>query len=136
MSTIDRPLPRPTDITQPYWDAAMVGKLVIQECQDCGARQFYPRNICIKCASDRLGWLTCSGEGSIYTFTINHRAPHPYFKGLVPYVVAMVELDEGVRLMGNVRGEDALQAKIGSRVKVVFEDGRDEVVLPGFELRK
>lgn len=134
MSITDRPLPRPTDISQPYWDAATAGKLVIQECQDCGSKQFYPRNLCMKCGSDRLGWLTCSGEGGIYTYTINHRAPHPYFKDKVPYVVAMIDLDEGVRMMANIQGENALRARIGARVRIVFEDTGSGVTLPQFEI--
>jgi len=134
MPVTERPLPRPTDITQPYWDAAAAGKLVIQQCQDCHAKQFYPRNLCTKCASDNLGWLTCSGRGNVYTYTVNHRAPHAHFKTQLPYVVAMIDLDEGVRLMANIVGTDATRITIGTRVKVVFEDAGEGIALPQFEV--
>lgn len=134
MSESTRPLPRPSDITQPYWDAAASRQLVIQQCRHCGAKQFYPRVLCMKCGSGELEWLKCSGEGSVYTFTINHRAPHEHFKGLVPYVVAMIDLDEGVRMMANIVGDDALHTTIGARVQVVFEDTGNDITLPQFEL--
>lgn len=134
MSILERPLPRPSDVTRPYWDAAAGHQLVIQQCESCGSKQFYPRILCMQCNSDQLGWLVCSGKGSIYTYTVNHRAPHEYFKSQTPYVVAMVELDEGIRMMANIVGSNSIKASIGARVRVVFEEVGEGVVLPQFEL--
>jgi len=134
MSTFQRPRPRPSDITQPYWDAAAAHRLVVQQCRACGSKQFYPRCLCMKCASEDLEWAACSGQGSVYTYTINHRAPHAHFKARLPYVTAMIDLDEGVRMLANIVGDDALRTAIGARVRVVFEDAGDGITLPQFEL--
>ena len=129
-----RPLPQPTDLTCPYWQAAAQGELHMQHCGACGQWQFYPRPFCIHCEAEDLQWRAVSGLGRIYTYTINHRAPNAFMKLRLPYVVAIVELDEGSRLMANIQGEGALDAAIGSRVKVLFEPVSEELALPQFAL--
>lgn len=134
MSEPTRPLPRPSLVTQPYWDAAAAHKLTVQECASCGHVQFYPRIVCTECASAELNELVCTGRGEVYTYTINHRAPHAYFKAQTPYVVAMVELEEGVRLMANIVGPSARDVQIGAPVMVEFEDTGQGITLPQFRL--
>ncbi|WP_404301170.1 Zn-ribbon domain-containing OB-fold protein [Alicycliphilus denitrificans] len=129
-----RPLPQPTDLTRPYWQAAAQGELHMQHCGACGQWQFYPRPFCIHCEAETLQWRAVSGLGRIYTYTINHRAPNAFMKLRLPYVVAIVELDEGPRLMANIQGEGALDAAIGRRVKVLFEPVSEELALPQFAL--
>ncbi|RKJ99261.1 Zn-ribbon domain-containing OB-fold protein [Alicycliphilus denitrificans] len=129
-----RPLPQPTDLTRPYWQAAARGELHMQHCGACGRWQFYPRPFCIHCEADALQWRAVSGLGRIYTYTVNHRAPNAFMKARLPYVVAIVELDEGPRLMANVLGNAVDQAGIGKRVKVTFEAVSEEVALPQFVL--
>ena len=129
-----RPLPQPTDLTRPYWQAAAQGELHMQHCGACGRWQFYPRPFCIHCEAEALHWRTVSGLGRIYTYTVNHRAPNAFMKARLPYVVAIVELDEGPRLMANIQGEGALDAAIGKRVKVLFEPVSEELALPQFAL--
>ncbi len=129
-----RPLPQPTDLTRPYWQAAARGELHMQHCGACGRWQFYPRPFCIHCEADALQWRAVSGLGRIYTYTVNHRAPNAFMKARLPYVVAIVELDEGPRLMANVLGNAVDQASIGKRVKVTFEAVSEEVALPQFVL--
>jgi uncharacterized OB-fold protein len=129
-----RPLPQPTDLTRPYWQAAAQGELHMQHCGACGQWQFYPRPFCIHCEAEALHWRAVSGLGRIYTYTVNHRAPNAFMKARLPYVVAIVELDEGPRLMANIQGEGALDAAIGKRVKVLFEPVTDELALPQFAL--
>lgn len=129
-----RPLPQPTDLTRPYWQAAAQGELHMQHCGACGRWQFYPRPFCIHCEAEALHWRAVSGLGRIYTYTVNHRAPNAFMKARLPYVVAIVELDEGPRLMANIQGEGALDAAIGKRVKVLFEPVSDELALPQFAL--
>ncbi|CAM4015045.1 Zn-ribbon domain-containing OB-fold protein [Bordetella tumulicola] len=135
MTSGQRPIPQPTDITRPYWEAAAAHKLVIQECQACGARQFYPRGFCIACLSDQLQWMPCSGKGTIYTFTVNHRAAHSYMKERLPYVVAAIDLDEGTRMMANIVDSPPDAVHMGARVQVVFEDLPDGMALPQFRLQ-
>lgn len=130
MSQAQRPLPLPTDITQPYWDAAVAHRLVIQECQTCKARQFYPRGFCTACLSDSLQWIECSGRGTVYSYTINHRAPNAFMKQKLPYAVAAIDLEEGVRLIMNIVDSSLDQLAIGAPVTVVFEKASDEITLP------
>lgn len=134
MSQNQRPLPQPTDITRPYWSAALAHRLVIQECRQCRSRQFYPRGFCTQCLSDDLDWQPCTGQGTIYTYTVNHRAPNAFMKERVPYVVAAIDLDEGVRMITNIVDSPLEKIRIGARVKVVFEDMTDEISLPQFQL--
>ncbi|SPA34267.1 conserved hypothetical protein [Cupriavidus taiwanensis] len=134
MSEAQRPLPRPTEITAGYWQAAAQGRLVVQGCRACGHRQFYPRTLCVACGSDQVEWAEVSAFGSIYTFTVNHRAPNAFMKARLPYVVAIVELDEGVRMMANIINAPPEAVAIGKRVRVVFEKASEDVSLPQFEL--
>ncbi len=134
MSDVIRPLPQPTDLTRPYWQAAARGELHMQHCQACNRWQFYPRPFCVHCESDDVQWRAVSGLGRIYTYTVNHRAPNPFMKQRLPYVVALVELDEGPRLMANIQGDGALETSIGRRVKVIFEAVSEELALPQFML--
>lgn len=134
MTEAQRPLPRPSEATEGYWRAASEGRLVVQGCKACGHLQFYPRNLCLQCQSDALDWTAVSGFGRIYTFTVNHRAPNAFFKARLPYVVAVVELDEGPRLMANILDAAPEAVAIGARVKVRFENASDEITLPQFAL--
>jgi uncharacterized OB-fold protein len=120
-----RELPEMDTTAAPFWQAAAEGKLLIQECPGCGHRQFYPRALCTACGGD-TAWLETAGRGRIYTFTIvraNHAQP---FKGLLPYVVGMVELDEGPRMMANFSDIGPDDVHIGQEVEcfaVKVEEG-------------
>ncbi len=134
MAEVLRPLPLPTDITAPYWQAAKEGALSIQQCQECQIWQFFPRAFCAHCSSENLVWKKTSGLGKVYTFTINRRAPNPFMKARLPYAVAIIELDEGTRMMANIVNSDLEAIAIDARVKVCFERASDEITLPQFEL--
>lgn len=134
MSDYNRPLPVPDGDTRPYWDAAKEHRLAVQRCQDCGDTIFYPRSVCPACMSDRIEWINASGRGVIYSYTVIHRAP-PGFGDSVPYVVALIDLVEGVRLMSNVVNP-ASDVRIGAPVEVVFDDVTPEVTLPKFRLAR
>lgn len=103
---------------------------MVQYCPECRQYQFYPRPFCVRCSCESLEWREISGLGTVYSFTVVWRPPLPDWP--VPYVVAIVELDEGVRLLANVISEDALDVHIGSRVRVAFERQPDDWVLPQF----
>jgi uncharacterized OB-fold protein len=107
------------------------GRLVLRTCADCARSHFPPRHLCPHCWSPRLQWLDASGEGTVYTCTIMRRAPQPQWLARVPYVLALVDLAEGPRMMANIVGDDALGVAIGERVQVCFED-RDGAALPQF----
>lgn len=129
-----RPLPVPTTETAPYWHAAFAGRLVIQQCRACAKFQFYPRRFCTQCLSDQIGWFEASGRGRIYTYTVCRIAAHPAFEARVPYAVAMVELEEGPRMLAGLVDADLGRLSIGAAVRVCFEPISEEFALPMFEL--
>jgi uncharacterized OB-fold protein len=132
--TPDRPLPQPTAETAAYWRAAARKELVIQKCIDCGKAQFYPRGFCVSCLSDEITWIPCSGRGRIYTYTINHIPGYPGKSDQLPYANAIVDLDEGVRMLTEIVKSDLDCLDIGALVQVCFEPISDSISLPQFRL--
>ena len=129
---IERPQPTPDAATGPYWAAAHEGRLVMPRCDDCGKYHFYPHPLCPFCSSAKLVWTPVSGRASLYSFSIVHRAPSKAFAGEVPYVVAVVQLEEGPRMYSNVVGVPNDAVKVGDHVQVLFEAVTPEVTLPRF----
>lgn len=127
-----KPVPVPTPETQPYWDAAAAGRLKIQRCTDCGRPFFYPRPSCPFCASDALEWFTASGRATLYSYTINHR-PAPGFERDAPYAIAVVQLEEGPRMMANIVGVENTPENLvlDMDLEVTFEK-RGEMTIPQF----
>lgn len=130
----NRPLPVRDADTLPFWNAARAHRLDIQRCGACGRTNFYPRAICPHCHADELDWVTSAGTGTIHSYTVARRPAGPAFARLVPYVIVLVDLDEGVRMLSNLITTDTESVRIGDRVRVVFEDQSDEVSLPMFEV--
>jgi uncharacterized OB-fold protein len=127
------PLPVANADSLPYWDAARERRLLIRKCNACGALHFMPRHLCPACWSDQLEWVEAKGTGSVHSFTIIRRAPMAAFAPRAPYVLALIDLDEGPRMMANVLGEDALSVRIGDRVKVTFEERGEGAMIPQFQ---
>ena len=129
-----RLIPPTTELTQPFWEAARARTLVIQQCADCGHRLFPPGANCPKCGSADLDWTPVSGRGVIYTYTVAHRPPHPVLAEQCPLAIAVIELDEGPRMMSNVVGCDPTTLTINQPVQVAFEPiDESDMVLPVFE---
>lgn len=127
-----KPLPRIDEESKGFWEACQRHELYVQRCSDCAALRYYPRALCPSCLSDRVEWVRCSGTGTVYTFTATHQNQAAGFRDALPYVMAYVELDEGVRMLTNIVDCAADAVRIGMRVEVVFEDATDEVTLPKF----
>jgi len=120
-----RPTPAPDAIEKPFFEAAARGELLYQRCPKCQHAQFYPRAVCTACGADPE-WATASGRGAVHTYTIVRQNGMPPFKDELPYVVAMVELPEGVRMMGNVTGVSPDEIGVGTKLEayaVEFEPG-------------
>src|SRR5712672_3591621 len=117
------PIPKPTPETKPFWDAAKQHRLCIQRCNDCAQHYFYPRPLCPHCLSRNVEWVDCSGRGRLPTFVINHRPPRN-FPVQQPYIIGIVELDEGARMLSNIVGVEAdpRHLRCDMPVEVVFED--------------
>ena len=131
--TAELPAPQPTADAGPYWEAAREGRLVVQTCANCGTMRFFPSHLCRACGSAEHTWEQVSGKGTIYSITIVHRAPTPAFRENAPYAVALVNLAEGPRMLANIIGDGALEAKIGDAVEVCFEM-RGDAKVPQFKL--
>ncbi|HZP89358.1 MAG TPA: Zn-ribbon domain-containing OB-fold protein [Burkholderiales bacterium] len=138
MTNMSTALPRPqaNGDSRPYWNAARERRLLIRKCNACGLRHFMPRHQCPRCWSEELEWVESEGRGSIHSFSIVHRAPTSTFAANTPYVIALVDLDEGPRMFANVVGNRALDVAIGDRVSVTFEDRGDGALVPQFTLAR
>lgn len=124
--------PKPTPETAPYWEAANREELQIQQCNACGRHYFYPRNACPRCGSTDVTWVTVSGRGRLHTYLINHR-PAPGFENEAPYAIAVVELEEGPRMMANIVGvpNTPEELELDMPLEVRFE-ARGEQMVPVF----
>ena len=125
-------LPRIDEESRGYWEALARHELHVQRCRDCGAKRFYPRALCPVCLSAATEWVRASGRGTVYTFTVTYQNQAPAYRDALPYVLAVVELVEGVRLMTNVVDCAPEAVRIGMPVEVLFEDVTPEVTLPKF----
>ena len=129
---MDRILPRATEISAPYWEGCNEGRLRLQFCQTCERYQFYPRSLCSQCHGDALEWRDAGGHGRIASFTVIHRGLSPAYQA--PYVVALIDLDEGPRLMSNIVDAEASEISVGDAVTVEFATWADGVDLPVFRI--
>ena len=126
---IEKPLPRPTEDSAPFWDAAFRGELRMQRCGDCGLVRFPPALLCARCLSESAEWVALSGKGTIYSWVVVHQSQHPAFNPDAPYNVVIVQLAEGPRLHGNLVGTPHDQIHIGMPVEVVFDKVSDDTAL-------
>lgn len=128
-----RPLPDPDADTSEYWRRLREHELWIPWCDDCGRAFFRPRPFCPRCL-DRSTWKRSTGHGVVYAFTVVHRAPIPWFKDKIPYVVALVEVDEGCRILGQITSDESKAPAVGAEVSAEFVDVNDQVTLLHFRL--
>ena len=128
-----RILPSPTPLSERYWEGTRRGQLLFQECRECGARWHPPMPICPTCHSNHVEWRAAAGGGSVYTYTVVYHPTHPAFQEQVPYVVAVVELDEGPRVVTNIKHCPVEAVHGGMRVSIFFEAVSDSVSLPQAE---
>lgn len=127
-----RILPRPTALSQPYWDGCREGVLRLQRCAECTRFQFYPRCICSHCHSARLEWHAVSGRGVLASYTVVQRGISAAYPA--PYVVALIDLAEGPRMMSSVIGAEPGQLRVGAAVEVSFVEWSPDIDMPVFRL--
>ena len=127
-----KPLPHVDAESKGFWDACRQHELRVQKCRACGALRYYPRALCPSCLSADTEWVLTSGQGTVYTYTVTYQNQSPGFRDELPYVLAYVELDEGVRLLTNIVGCAPERVAVGMRVSVVFDDMTPEISLPKF----
>jgi uncharacterized OB-fold protein len=124
-----RPKPAKDPVSATYWEAAARGELLIQHCPSCGNRQWYPRAVCTACG-ENPEWQKTSGRGTVHTFTVIRQNYAKPFREELPYVVAMIELDEGPMLMGNVTDVDVETVHIGMPVEVYMIEAEEGLGVP------
>ena len=128
-----RPRPQPTAWSEGFWQACAEGRLAIQRCDACLRLRHYPQPLCPHCRAAAWSWQTVSGRGAVYSYAVCHRTFHPAWADAVPYVVATIELEEGVRMLADLRGVAPDEVRIGMPVRVCFERLDESIVLPRFE---
>lgn len=129
---LGRPVPQMTDATRPYWQAARENRLSLPKCVACGDVFFPPKHSCPACRSDRINWITASGEGEIVSFSAVHLQPFEGYADEFPYVLATVRLAEGPQMMTNIVDCDVEALRIGDRVSVCFEERAEGARVPQF----
>ncbi|GAA0612551.1 Zn-ribbon domain-containing OB-fold protein [Sporichthya brevicatena] len=129
--SLPAPAPEVTPEGAPFWAATADGRLTLQQCAACGRHVWYPRYVCPHCHSTQLEWVEASGRGTVYSFTLTTRGILDY-AGCGPYVLALVELAEGPKMMTNLVGVDTSTLSIGDEVQVVFADTGQGNALPRF----
>jgi uncharacterized protein len=136
MADATRARPKPTPETQHFWDGTQAGELRLQRCDACANVYFPPRPFCPVCASRKVSVFKASGKAKLYSYVINHRPAAPGFTP--PYAIAIVELDEGPRMMSNImdcpQTPEALE--LDMKLEVTFEKLDDKITLPQFRPAK
>jgi uncharacterized OB-fold protein len=121
------------EVSVPFWEATRDRRLLVQWCTECEEPIFYPRAVCPGCLGTALEWRPSSGRGTIYAVTVEHRTQHPGLAAMAPYAVALVDLDDGIRMLSNVVHGDPATLRVGDRVTVTWEPLSDGRHLPLFE---
>ena len=124
--------PSPEGLNAEFYRHCARGELCFQRCSECGTWRHLPRFMCARCGSERWSWERSTGRGRVYSWTVTHQAMHPAFAADVPYAVLVVELEEGVRMVGRLRDLPPADLELDLPVEVVFDPISDEVALPGF----
>ena len=136
MPETSKPIPDLTPALAPFFEAARRGVLVVQKCDSCGRFRFPPCGLCRDCLSTAASWAPVSGRGEVFSFNVMHQVYHPGFAAEVPYAVAVVQLEEGARMVSNVVSVKPHEIRCGMPVEVVFDKLSDEITLPRFRPRQ
>jgi uncharacterized OB-fold protein len=126
-------IPGMSPLTQPYWAGARRGELLLQRCGSCAHVWHPPLPRCPECHSSDVEWSPARGYGRVYTYTVAYHATHVAMADKVPYICALIELEEGPRVLTNLRNCAEEEVSIGMPVRVVFEPLTPEITLPQFE---
>lgn len=129
-----KPLPNPLhrETSRPFWEAARRHELSLPRCRRCDRVFWYPREVCPHCLSSEIDWVAVSGRGRLHSYTVIHQPANPAFQPDVPYIYAMVELEEGPRLIANLVGCRPEEARIDLPLVAVYDDVTPEVTLVQF----
>jgi uncharacterized OB-fold protein len=127
-------LPSPRPGTMPFWEGCKRHQLLLQQCTKCGTQQFYPRVICTSCSEGSPEWVESSGNGTVLSWTIVRHPVSEAYADDIPYVIALIKLQEGPTMMSQIIDCDPESVQSGMRVEVSFQDWTDEISMPMFRL--
>jgi uncharacterized OB-fold protein len=127
-----KPLPKPNADTQPFWDGCCEHKLRFQKCKACGHIRWPAGVVCPRCHSQEAEWVESSGKGKAYSFAVFHTVYEPSFARDVPYVVAIIELEDGPHFLSNIVGCPPGEVRCDMPLELVWEDVTPEFSLPKF----
>jgi uncharacterized OB-fold protein len=127
-----KPLPRPDAASEPFFAGARRGELMLQRCSDCGACRLNALSRCDACRSPRFAWERASGRARLVSWAVMHQRYHPAFYDELPYLLAVVELEEGPRLLTRLADAEPGALRAGLPLRVVFEEVGEGIVLPKF----
>ncbi len=133
---MDKPgklIPVPTEETAEFWAGCMQRELRLQRCMSCNKYQFPPQGFCRHCSANNLNWTAVSGRGKVLSYTIVHWSPNPAYAADAPYSLALIQLDEGPRMLTNIVGCPPAEVRIGMEVAAVFEHCAPDITLPKFK---
>ncbi|MDB5593581.1 MAG: hypothetical protein JWM36_542 [Hyphomicrobiales bacterium] len=134
MAPYAKPIPVPSLESRPFWQGLREHKLLLLRCSDCGHTWFPPTVTCPLCRSLSIKWEMASGQGRIFSFVNFHRSYHPGFSDEIPYCVALIELQEGPRMLGRISGLPFDRIRCGQDVCILFDDISNELTLPVFHV--
>jgi uncharacterized OB-fold protein len=132
-SSYQKPVPIPDEASQPFFDGAREHHLMLQQCTTCGEMMWPVKSRCDNCLNPTITWVQASGKGTLYSFALMHQVYHPGFVSEVPYNVAEVDLEEGLRVISNIVGCSNADLRISMPLEVTFEDISEAVTLPKFK---
>ena len=133
MSEWTNPLPEITKVSRPFYKAAREHRLLVQRCKDCHKNIFYPKSLCPYCMSSNLEWFQSSGKGRVYTYSVVEAATPEAFQGAAPYILGVIDLEEGVRMLSWIIDCKPEDVKCDMDVSVTFRDLNEEIALPMFK---
>lgn len=125
-------LPTPEGDTLAWWEAARQGRLLLRHCGDCGAVTYYPRPFCPRCWSENVDWQEACGRGTLYSWSVIYSNDQPPFRDRVPYVAAMVDLEEGPRMMTNVVDCEFDRLRVDMALRLEFLEISEDYSIPVF----
>jgi uncharacterized OB-fold protein len=131
--TVQKFMPAKNPETEAFWKACQQRRLLIQHCSHCDHYQFYPRSLCVSCGQRDPEWFEASGRGKVESWTVVRTPVSPAYAELIPYVIALIRLEEGPCMMGQLRDCDVESVQTGMAVTVVFEDWSEQVTMPLFK---
>ena len=130
----NKPLPRllSPEVSRPFWEAAKRHELVMPRCMICDHLFFYPRSECPRCLSNQLDWVKVSGRGRLHTYTVVYQPANAAFRDDAPHIYAVVQLDEGPRMVSNVVQCEIDAVRVDMPLEAVFDDVTPEWTLVKF----